>query len=152
MVKEYIINSEKYGRQVVLLDDEDYDKIILGKPLRLKYDKTINGFYVYRSLEAIHRIITNCPKGLCVDHINHNTLDNRKENLKVCTQKENNNNRKVRCTNKTGYPGIHIDKKTGKYITRIIVDSRRYYIGKYNTLEEAVMKQKERREQLALQL
>lgn len=152
MVKEYVINSEKYGRQVVLLDDDDYDKIIIGKPLRLKYDKTINGFYVYRNLEAIHRIITNCPKGLCVDHINHNTLDNRKENLKVCTQKENNNNRRVRCTNKTGYPGIHIDKRTGKYITRIIIDSKRYYIGKYNTLEEAVNKQKERRDQLALQL
>ena len=152
MTKIYEINSKKYGKIDVLLDDEDYDYFIKRKKLRVKYDKTINGFYVYQGLIAVHRIITSCPKGMCVDHINRNPLDNRKCNLRVCTQQENNNNRKIRCTNKTGYPGIHIDKHTGKYITRIIINRHRYYIGKYDTLEEAVEKQEERRYQLALRL
>jgi hypothetical protein len=41
----------------------------------------------------MHRFIMNAPDGKVIDHINHNTLDNRKENLKVCTQKDNLKNR-----------------------------------------------------------
>lgn len=37
----------------------------------------------------MHRLITSCPPGLVVDHINHNKLDNRRKNLRVCTQSAN---------------------------------------------------------------
>ena len=42
----------------------------------------------------LHRFVTDCPKGLVVDHINHDKKDNRICNLRVCTQKENCQNRK----------------------------------------------------------
>ena len=98
MTKEYVINSKKYGEQRVLLDDEDYDKIIENKiNLYLKFDKTINGFYVQfhykdltkkdrRNTVGLHRYIMKCPKGLQVDHINRNPLDNRKSNLRIVKQ------------------------------------------------------------------
>ena len=144
MVKEYVINSNKYGKQVVLLDDEDYDMILeKGYRLRVKYDKTINGFYVYVGIEALHRILTSCPKGLVVDHINRNPLDNRRTNLRVCTVKENNNNRKVRCTNKVGVTGISYVSTDGYYTVRKNINGKRRYIGRANTAEEAIRMLKE---------
>lgn len=43
----------------------------------------------------MHRMVVNTPQGLHTDHLNHNKLDNRKENLKVCTRFENMQNRKL---------------------------------------------------------
>lgn len=37
----------------------------------------------------MHRVLTNCPKGMVVDHLNHDGLDNRMFNLRVCTYSEN---------------------------------------------------------------
>ena len=41
----------------------------------------------------LHRLLTDCPPGLVVDHLNHDTLDNRSCNLRVCTHSENLRNR-----------------------------------------------------------
>lgn len=52
-----------------------------------------------RKRVSLHRLITNCPEGLEVDHLNHNPLDNRKSNLRICTQIENAQNRRDRRKN-----------------------------------------------------
>lgn len=105
MVKEYIINSKKYGKQIVLLDDEDYERIIKANyKLHLKYDKTIDNFYVQfhypdktkkegRGTIGLHRFVMNPLPGFQVDHINRNPLDNRKCNLRLCTQQDNAKNK-----------------------------------------------------------
>jgi hypothetical protein len=51
--------------------------------------KTSIGFYAFAKGKAVHRLITGCPKGLEVDHLNHDTLDNRRINLRCGTHKEN---------------------------------------------------------------
>jgi hypothetical protein len=55
---------------------------------------------------TIHRIVTSCPADMVVDHVNNNSLDNRKSNLKVMSQEENLINKKVFSTNKTGKKNI----------------------------------------------
>lgn len=56
-----------------------------------KRSKKINGHY--RSV-YLHREIAGCPKGKQVDHINGDTLDNRRENLRIVDQQKNLSNRK----------------------------------------------------------
>ena len=53
-----------------------------------------------------HRFIMNVPKDMVVDHINGNTLDNRKINLRVVNQKDNHKNVKKKCSNTSGIRGV----------------------------------------------
>ena len=121
-----------------LVDSEDY-------PLLSKY----NWHAVYRkgsmSFAAkthfgdkdryMHRIITNCPTGLVVDHINHDTLDNRKKNLRICTKAQNTYNSSKRRKNRCGYKGVSINY--GKYFVQIKKDGHAMCLGRFNNLIEA---------------
>jgi hypothetical protein len=54
------------------------------------------------------------PKGMSIDHINHNTLDNRKANLRIVTHQQNNTNRNgAYSTSKTGIRGVSIHQSNG---------------------------------------
>lgn len=92
---EIIIRSLKYGIKHIIIDLDDAEKCKNYKWF-LSFDEIMNSFYVKTSKYpySLHRVITDCPKGFVVDHINHNTLDNRKDNLKICTHSENMKNRK----------------------------------------------------------
>ena len=63
----------------------------------------------------LHKLLVDCPKGLVIDHINRDKLDNRIENLRICTPKENSYNRSK--VNNIKYKGI---KKSGNTWTASI--------------------------------
>ena len=77
---------------IFLIDIEDYDKI-----KDLCWYESKQGYIHHKDkgqqIMQLHRLITGCPRDKVVDHINHNKRDNRKSNLRICTQKENCNNR-----------------------------------------------------------
>lgn len=85
----------------------------------------------------LHRLITGCPSNLTVDHINHDTLDNRKENLKVCTQAENNLNKGLSPANKTGYKNICKGKRK-PFRVAITRNCKQICSKEFNSLSEAI--------------
>lgn len=84
----------------------------------------------------LHRIITSCPKGMVVDHINHDTYDNRKSNLRVCTCSQNQWNARHRIDNATGYRGV-AHRKRGPWMAYIDVNKKRF-TKEFKTKEEAI--------------
>lgn len=87
---------------------------------------------------AIHKLIMDTPEGFVVDHKNRNGLDNRKENLRVCTSAENSRNRIANKGNRFGYKGV-AEAFNGKYIAQIGFDGKKYYGGTFDTVIEAAI-------------
>lgn len=77
----------------------------------------------------MHRFIMDCPTDMEIDHINGNTLDNRRSNLRIVTRSENLRNRRVFKNNKCGFKGVQLDT-SGKW--QVVI---RY--GAYETAKEA---------------
>ena len=91
----------------------------------------------YGKLTRIHRVITDAPKGMVVDHINHNLKDNRSTNLRVCTQHQNSMNQSVSKNNKSGTTGVQFDKNTNKWRAYINYNREQIVLGSYDTIEDA---------------
>ena len=151
MTKIYTINSNKYGNIDVLLDDEDYDYIVKNSiKLHPKYDKTINGFYIQLHLKdkakkdgrttiGVHRFIMRPGKDLQVDHINRNTLDNRKSNLRIVSAQGNSNNKGSYKNSKSGVKGVYYIRMFNKWVAELKVNKKCYRSNTVNTKEEAII-------------
>lgn len=72
-----------------------------------------------------------------VDHINGNTFDNSILNLRLSTFSENQQNRKLSRVNKSGYTGVGFNKATCKWRAIIYLNNKEFYLGSFNTPEEA---------------
>jgi len=94
------------------------------------------GFKKYKSETLyMHREILNTDQE--VDHINGNTLDNRKENLRVADRTQQSQNTSSRKNSTSKYVGVHIHKLTGKWRAQIKVDNKVKSLGLFSSQEEA---------------
>jgi hypothetical protein len=116
------------------------DKQFIGEVVKYNWLVSKAG-YLFRHVNKgetvwLHRFVMGMPsKEKTVDHINHNKLDNRCENLRVCTETENNRNTVLRKDNATGYKGVHFFN--GKYRAKIHVYGKTIQIGIFDTAEKA---------------
>jgi len=117
----------------ILLDETDYN---LFKDKNI----SISQGYAKHKGEKLHRIIMECPKDKVIDHINHNRLDNRRANLRICTIAENNLNKSLSSRNKVGMTGVHYYKPLNKYMAYITKDKKRHHLGYFESAEEAYYK------------
>ena len=88
---------------------------------------------------SMHRVILNTPVGMQTDHINHDTLDNRRKNLRVVTRTQNQMNSKMRNGNVAGFKGVSFGKERRgkKFRALITIGSKQTSIGYFHTAIEA---------------
>lgn len=134
MTKEILLTQGK----IALVDDGDYEYLMQWKWNAHKHRNTWYAKYnkTFSSVK-MHRLIMNAPAGVQVDHINGDGLDNRRENLRLCTHIENMHNSGKHKNNTSGFKGVHWNKQRQTYQVFIMVNRKHKYVGSFSILEEA---------------
>lgn len=89
----------------------------------------------------MHRLILSTAEGMYTDHINGDRLDNRRSNLRACTNAENGMNRGKQCNNTSGFKGVYFksDGNWQAWQARINSNGKRIILGYFKTPEEAAI-------------
>lgn len=132
--------------QFAAVDDSDFDWLSAWK-WQAQYDPTTKGYYAARSEGPkgnrkriiMHRQILGLTHGdgLQGDHINLDTLDNRRQNLRIATQSQNAKNHRKQRNNASGYKGVSWCSAAGMWMARCSVNGDRRYLGVFPDKESA---------------
>lgn len=101
-----------------------------------------------RCFASFHRLVMHAKKGEFVDHRDRKKFDNRRNNLRVCRPEENNRNRGLRCTNKSGVTGVFFDRERGKWTADISFNHKRIFLGRFENKEDAIKARLEKETEL----
>ena len=121
------------------VDDEDYSKLSKHKwCVSQSYCGDLTA--IRRKGNVIirmHRVIMNASRGMDIDHINHDTLDNRRCNLRICTRSQNQQNQLPLRGKTSRYKGVCFYKRDGKWQAYIKLNGKRYHLGYFNNEVDA---------------
>lgn len=130
---------------VVLIDREDAERVLAmswqvveakGQFRCFHMSKRGGAFYRIK----LHRFIMQAPDGVLVDHINGNQLDNRRCNLRFASDQQNQRNRRVSRTNKSGFKGVApTSSAKNPWQANIYVSRKQIYLGNFATPEAAAL-------------
>ena len=137
--------------QYAIVDNNDFDYLNQYK-WHAAFDKRSGKYYCIRSQYnkitkkddtiRMHRLIMNCPKGLQIDHINHNRLDNRKNNLRIVNNSQNQMNRKINKNKTSKYKGVYLFCKN-KWRVIAAFNKKKYHLGLFDNEIDAAKKYNE---------
>jgi hypothetical protein len=122
----------------ILVDPRDYDLVTqyswyVVTDHNVKYAYTnITKMDGKKSTLKMHRLILNPPATLSIDHINHNGLDNRRQNLRLATQQQNSLNNRY-CNLNLGIRQL----PSRRFSVRLKINKIETHIGVFDTIEEA---------------
>jgi hypothetical protein len=136
------INSETHGECLFYIDGEDFDKI---KDYKWCLSKCKNTLYVAtgsygKNLVRLHRLLMDFPEGFYIDHIDGNTLNNCRSNLRLCTHSQNcMNSSKTNRKTSSKYKGVSFNNNKKKYISQLTYNRKRVIIGQFNNEKDAAI-------------
>lgn len=124
--------------KVAMVDDCDFEWLSNWKWNLLKSPYTyyaVRGEYndVLKKQKTIrmHRVILNAPKGIDVDHRNHNGLNNQRYNIRICTKSQNMANQRYQEGNSSEYKGVCWHNRGNKWVAYIGHDGKRIHLGSF---------------------
>ena len=137
-----------------IIDIDDLKKVVeFDYTWHAEWKKDINGYYASATKHLgiidgkqksksvyLHKFILNDESRIDIDHINHNTLDNRKENLRMSKVFENSRCRKGKnINNQTGYRNVSYIKRDREhpYWVQLSVEGKGRVFGKFSDVDEA---------------
>jgi len=141
----YLLNGKEF-----YFDLEDYDLIKnycwdlhsdTNNSYIRAYSHTENNIHKYIFLHNL--VSNNLNSNLVVDHIDGNTMNNRKYNIRICKQIYNIKNLKLYKTNKSGTKGVYYSKKTNKWIANIQCNKNKIHLGSFENIDDAIKVRKE---------
>lgn len=140
-----MILYDKYDMKIseTFIDIEDIDRV-----KQYSWGLNTQGRHTHycksNNVGPLHRFLLNVTdSNLVVDHINHNGLDNRKCNLRICTNQQNICNCKIPKNNKSGCKGVYWSQDKQKWTVQVTTNNKTKYIGRYDNLEDAIKARRE---------
>jgi len=132
--------------QKAIVDDEDYERLNIFKWCAA-WEKDAKSYYAMRNvrngkkrtIKRMARVIMNAPLDKQVDHINHDTLDNRKSNLRLATCQQNHFNMKPQTRTSSIYKGVSFYKSTHKWEAYIKKDGMKHHLGLFKSEKDAAL-------------
>ena len=123
--------------QVAMIDAADYERVSRHRwHASFKGDRFYATTYCGGKKISMHRFLMDTPKGMVVDHINGNPLDNRRCNMRNCTKAQNQYNR--RPNPGTECPGVRFCEATGLWYACVWKDGKENNAGWFADQEEAI--------------
>lgn len=140
-MKKIQLGGHRLGSPIkayALVDDRDYPWL---SKIKWSAHKQRAGYYATcvkkGAFIRMHRLIMKYPPGKVVDHIDGNTLNNQRKNLRICTHSQNQMNIGLKKNNTSGFKGVSFDKKSNKYRAAIQKNGHKKMLGLFDTPEEA---------------
>lgn len=130
--------SGKHGNGLfAIVDDDDYERLS-----KHSWCMDVGGGYPMTRYKTktrrMHKMVMRAPKGLYVDHINRNKLDNRKANLRIVTNSQNMLNTGMYSNNTSGYKGVVYHKRDKRWVAQVKINYKNIILGRFKDIDNAI--------------
>jgi len=130
-----------------IIDDDDYDKVKKYKWHVGVIKKNVYAQHCYRDGKTVRKlpmqyvILGKAPKGMIIDHVNGNGLDNRKDNLRFVTHRQNTSN--LHMNKKSPHPGVSWNSKENRWVVKPLINGKIKRLGTFSSEIDAAKRYRE---------